>query len=157
MQFSQHHILKRPSLLHCIFLPSLSKIRCPVVCGFQFSSVTQLCLTPCEPMDCNISGLPVHYQLLEFTQTHVHWVGDAIQPSHPLSSPSSATFSHSQHQGLFKWVSFFASGGQCIRVSASESVIPMNIQDWFPLGWQERRKGKIYPFKWRIPKNSKER
>ena len=55
-------------------------------------------------MDCSTPGLPVHHQLLEFTQTHVHWVGDAIQPSHPLSSPSSPTFNLSQHQGPFKWV-----------------------------------------------------
>ena len=55
-------------------------------------------------MECNISGLPVHHQLLEFTQTHVHWVGDAIQPSHPLSSLSPPAFNLSQHQGLFQWV-----------------------------------------------------
>ena len=59
-----------------------------------------------QPMDCSTSGLRVHHQLLEFTQTHVHWVGDAIQPFHPLSSPSPPTFNLSQHQGLFKWVSF---------------------------------------------------
>ena len=67
------------------------------------SSVTQSCLTLCNPMDCSMQGLPVHHQLLEFTQTHVHWVSDAIQPSHPLSSPSPPTFNLSQHQGLFKW------------------------------------------------------
>ena len=70
----------------------------------QFSSVTQLCPTLCDPMNCSTPGLPVHYQLPEFTQTHVHWFSDAIQPSHPLSSPSLA-FNLSQHQGLFKWVS----------------------------------------------------
>ena len=69
----------------------------------QFSSVAQLCLTLCDPMDCSMPGLPVHHQLLEFTQTHVHWVGDAIQPSHPLSSPSPPAFNLSQHQGLFQW------------------------------------------------------
>ena len=68
------------------------------------SSVTQLCPTVCDPMDCNTPGLPVHHQLAEFTQTHVYWVGDAIQPSHPLSSPSPPAVSLSQHQGLFKWV-----------------------------------------------------
>ena len=78
-------------------------------------------------------GLPVHHQLPEFTQIRVHWVGDAIQPSHPLSS-SSLTFNLSQHQGLFKY-QFFASGGQSTVVSDSASVLPMNIQDWFPLGW----------------------
>ena len=71
----------------------------------QFSLVAQSCLTFCDPMDCSIPGLPVYHQLLEFTQTHAHWVVDAIQPSHPLSSPSPHDFSLSQHQGLFKWVS----------------------------------------------------
>ena len=70
----------------------------------QFSLVPHLCPTLC-PMDCSIPGLPVHHQLQEFTQTHVHWVGDAIQPSHPLSSPSLPSFNLSQHQGIFKWVS----------------------------------------------------
>ena len=74
----------------------------PVV---QLSSVTQLFPTFCNPMDCSMPGLPVHHQLLEFTQTHVHHVGDAIQPSHPLSSPFPPAFNLSQHQGLFKWVS----------------------------------------------------
>ena len=138
-------------------------------------------------MDCSMSVFPVHHQLPEFTQTHVHWVGDAIQPFHPLSSPSPPTFNLFQHLGLFQWVSslhqvakvlefqlqhqsskeysgftesnlldglesisrvfsntivqkhqFFASGGQSIGVSASTSVLPMNIQDWFPLGWTGR-------------------
>ena len=66
----------------------------------QFSSVAKSCLTLCDPMDCSMPGIPVHHQLPEFTQTHVHWVSDAIQPSHPLSSPSA--FNLSQHQGLFK-------------------------------------------------------
>ena len=71
----------------------------------QFSSVTQLCPTLCNPMDCSMPGFPVHLQLPELTQTHVHWVDDVIQPSHPLSSPSPPTFNLSQHQGLFKWAS----------------------------------------------------
>ena len=71
---------------------------------FQFSSVTQLGPTLCDLMNCSTPGLPVHQQPLESTQTHVHWVGDAIQPSHPLSSPSPA-FDLSRHQGLFQWVS----------------------------------------------------
>ena len=70
----------------------------------QFSSV-QLCLTVCNPMDCNAPGFPVHHQLPEPTQTHVYWVGDAIQLSHPLSSPSPPAFNLSQHQGVFHWVS----------------------------------------------------
>ena len=67
----------------------------------QFNSVAQLCLTLCDPTDWSTPGFPVHHQLLELTQTHVHWVGDAIQPSHPLSSPSPPAFSLSQHQGFF--------------------------------------------------------
>ena len=68
----------------------------------QFRSVTQSCPTLCDPMDCSTPGLPVHHQLLELAQTPVHLVGDAIQPSHPLSSPSPPAFNLSQHQGLFQ-------------------------------------------------------
>ena len=82
-----------------------------------FSS--QSCPTPCDPMDCSTPGLPVHHQLLELTQTHVHWVDDAAQPSHPLSSPSS-TFNLSQHQGLFKWVS--SSHHFSYRINQSEQI-----------------------------------
>ena len=71
----------------------------------QFSSVTQSCLTLCDPMNRSMPGLPAHHQLPESTQTRVHWVGDAIQPSHPLLSPSPPALNLSQHQGLFKWVS----------------------------------------------------
>ena len=68
--------------------------------SIQFCSVTQSCPTLCDPMDCSTPGFPVHHQLLELTQTHVHWVGNAMQPSHPLSSPSLSTFNLSQHQGI---------------------------------------------------------
>ena len=101
------------------------------ISSFQFSSVTQSCPTLCDPMNYSTSGLPVHHQLLKFTQTHVRWVGNAMQPSHPLSSPSPPAFILFQHQGP----QFFASVGQSIGVSASASVLPINIQDWFPLGW----------------------
>ena len=67
------------------------------------SSVAQSCLTLCNPMDCSTPGLPVHHQLLETSQTYVHCVGDAIQPSHPVSSPSPPALNLSQHQGLFNW------------------------------------------------------
>ena len=69
------------------------------------SSVTQSCPTLCDPMDCSTLGFPVHHQLPELIQTHVHWVGNVIQPSYPLSSPSPLAFNLSQHQCLFKWVS----------------------------------------------------
>ena len=72
---------------------------------FQFSSVAQSCPTLCDPVNHSTPGLPVQHQLPEFTQTHVHWVGDAIQRSHHLSSPSLPSFNLSQHQDLFKWVS----------------------------------------------------
>ena len=73
--------------------------------GHYFSSVAQSCPTLCDPMNRSMPGFPVHHQLPESTQTHVHWVGDAIQPSHALSSPSPPALNLSQHQGLFKWVS----------------------------------------------------
>ena len=77
------------------------RIFCPSV---QFSSVAQSCLTLCDPMNHSMPGRPVHHKLPEFTQTHVHQVGDATQPSHPLSSPSPPAPNPSQHQGLFQWV-----------------------------------------------------
>ena len=78
-----------------------------IICLFssvQFSSVAQLCLTLCNPMNRSTPGLPVHHQLPEFTQTHVHRVSDAIQPSHPLLSPSLPSPNPFQHQSLFQWV-----------------------------------------------------
>ena len=85
-------------------LPPLMELS-PQFSSVQFSSVVQSCLTLGYPMNRSRPGLPVHHQLLEFTQTHVHWIGDAIQPSHPLSSPSPPALNLSQHQGLFQWVS----------------------------------------------------
>ena len=81
----------------------------------------------CDPMDCSLPGLPFHYQLLELTQTHVHCISYALQPSHLLSSPSPPTFNLSQHQGL--------QVAKVLEFQASASVLPMNIQDQFPLGW----------------------
>ena len=87
----------------------------------QYSSVAQSCLTLCDPMDCSLPGFPVHHQLLEFTQTHVHWVSDAIQPSNPLLSPSPPAFSIFQHQGLFQWIS---SSHQVAK------VLELQLQHW---------------------------
>ena len=100
----------------------------------QFSSVTQLCPTLSDTMDCSTPGLPVHHQLPEFTQTHVHRVGDAIPPSHPVIPFSSCPQSFPA-SGSFPVSLFFTSGGQRIRVSASASILPMNTQDWSPLRW----------------------
>ena len=124
------------------------KLECILLCErsqsekAQFSSVTQSCLILCDPMDWSMPGLPVHHQLLKFTQTHVHWVGDAIQPSshyHPTISSSLVPFSSRLQSfpasGSFQMSQLFTSGGRSIGVSASASVLPMNIQDWFPLGW----------------------
>ena len=95
-------------------------------------SVIQLCPALCHPLDWSTPGFPVLHHLLEFAQTDVHWVGDAIQPSHPLSSPFPPAFNLSQHQSFpMSWL--FASGGQSTGASASAPVLPMNIQDWFPL------------------------
>ena len=104
------------------------------ILSVQFSLVTELCPTLCDPMDYSSPSLPVHHQLPELTQIHVHWVGDAIQPSHPLSSPTPPALNLSQHQGLFKWVS---SLHQVVKVLEFQLQhhFPMNIQDWFPLGW----------------------
>ena len=101
---------------------------------YQFSSVSQSCLTLCDTMNHSTPGLPVHHQLPEFTQTHVHWVSDAMQPSHPVVPLSSCPQSFSATES-FQKSQLFASGGQSIGVSASTSVLPMNTQDWFPLGW----------------------
>ena len=100
----------------------------------QFNSVPQSCLTLCDPMNCSAPGLPVHDQLPEFTQTHVHRVGDAIQPSHPLSSPSPPAPNPSHHQS-FPMSQLFTWGGQSTGVSALASVLPKNTQDWSPLEW----------------------
>ena len=86
------------SRLVITFLPSF------LFSSVQFSSVTQSCPTLCDPMNCSMPGLPIHHQLLEFTQTHVHRVSDAIQPSHPLSSPSPPAPNPSQHQSPFQWI-----------------------------------------------------
>ena len=85
-------------------------------------------------MECSIPGLPVHHQLLELTRIHVHWVGDAIQPSHPVI-PFSSRLQSFPASGSFQTIQFFTSGGQSIGVSALASVLPMNTQDWSPLGW----------------------
>ena len=91
---------------------------CFQVINIHFSSVAQSCPTLWDTMDCSMLGLPVHHQLPESTQIHVHWVGDTIQPSQPLSSPSPPAFNLSQHQGLFKWV---RSSHQVASISNSPS------------------------------------
>ena len=113
----------------------------------RFSSVTSNSLSP---HGLQHAGLPVHHQLPELIQTHIHWVGDAIQPSHPLLSPSPPAFNLFQCQGL-PMSQFFTSGDQSIGVSASALDLPMNIQDWFPLGYTgwisllSKRLSRVFP------------
>ena len=97
-------------------------------------SIAKSCPTLWDPMDYSMPGIPVRHHFPEFAQTHVHWVSDAIQPSHPLLSPPLTALILSQHQRLFQWVGSFTSSAQSIGALASASVFPMNIQGWFPLG-----------------------
>ena len=98
-------------------------------------SVAQSCPPLCDPMDCSISGLPVLHHLLDFAQTHVQWVSDAIQPSHPLSLHPPPALNLSQHQSLFQWVWLFTSGGQSIGASASSSVFQWIFRVDFFYDW----------------------
>ena len=100
---------------------------------FSHSVVSQLFLW--DPMNHSTPDLPVHHQLPGFTQTHVHWVSHVIQPSHSLLSHCLPSPNTSQHQGLFHWVSSPHGVAKVFGVSASGSVLPMNTQDWSPLGW----------------------
>jgi len=100
----------------------------------QFSSVAQSCATLCDPMNRSMPGLPVHHQHPEFTQTHVHRVSDAIQPSHPLLSPSPPAPNPSQHQS-FPTSQLFAWGGQNTGVSPLASLLPKKSQGWSPSEW----------------------
>ena len=102
----------------------------------------------CNTMNRSTPGLPVHHQLLESTQTHVHWVGDAIQPSHPLSSsviPISSCPQSFPASGSFPVSQLFASGGQRIGVSASTSVLPVNTQDWSPCSPRDSQESSPTP------------
>ena len=103
---------------------------------YRVSSVTQSCPTLCDPMNCSMPGLPVHHQLAGFTQTHAHRVGDSIQPSHPLSSPSPPAPNPSQHQGLFQWVNSsheVASFSFSISPSNESSGLISFRVDWLDL------------------------
>ena len=98
------HVFDKVSLFS-IYLRNYRKWPQSRLLSVRFNSVTQSCPTLCNPTDCSTPGFPVHHPLLELAQTHVHRVGDAIEPSHPLLSPSPPAFNLSQHQGLFQWVS----------------------------------------------------
>ena len=95
--------------------------------------VAKPCSILCDPMDCSAPGFPILHYLLEFAQTHIHGVSDAVQPSHPLSSPSPPTLNLSQHQGLFQWVGSLHLVAKVLELQ-HQSFQWMNIQGWFPLG-----------------------
>ena len=126
------HILRQLLSKHFNHVPLLLKYLSLLsiwISSVQFSSVAQSCPTLCDPINCSTPGLPVHHQLPEFTQTLVHRVGDAIQPSHPLWSSFPPAPNPSQHQS-FPMSQLFAWGGQSIGVSALASVLLKNTQDW---------------------------
>ena len=125
-----------PPIKFLSFTPtSMSVFSCSLFLFSWFNSVAQLWPTLCDPMNRSMPGLSVRHQLPESTQTHVHCVSDAIQPSHPLSSPFPPALNLSQHQSLFIWVSSPHQVAKVLGVSASTSVPPMKTQDWSPLGW----------------------
>ena len=109
------------------------------LCALDFSSVTQSSPTLCDPIDCSTPCLPIHNQLLEFTQTHVHWVGDTIQPSHPLSPLSPPAFNLSQHRGLFKWVSSSqqVAKNDCNIQTGSCNILNLTLELSFCIGFSE--------------------
>ena len=100
-----------------------------IICSF-----TKLCPTLCDPTDCSTTGFPALHQVPEFTQTHLHWFGDAVQPSHPLLLPSPPAFNLSQHKGLFQWVGSSDQVAKILELQLSASVLPVIIPGWFPLG-----------------------
>ena len=110
------------------------------ILSVQFSSVAQSCLTLCDPRDCSMPGFPIHHQLPEPTQTHVHCIGDAIQPSHSLSSTSPPMFNLSKHQGFFRQVRSWHRLDKILEFWLQHQSFPMNIQDWFPLAFWIRSK-----------------
>ena len=117
-------------------LPTCGRFRQQQLQNYCLSSVHFSCsvVSDCHPMDCSTPGFPVHHQLLKLAQSHVHWVGDAIQPSHPLSSPSSPVLNLSQHQGFIKWVSSSHQVAKVLEFQLQHQSFQW-IQGWFPLGW----------------------
>ena len=130
-------VSEKDTLFPSLYLNQLLKIICPLwVITKMFGggcSVAKSCLTLCDPMDCSMPGLPVPYYLPEFAQDHVHWVSDAIQPSHPLFSPILLLPSIFPASGSFPVSWLFTSGSPSIGASTSASVLPMSFQGWFPL------------------------
>ena len=100
-------------------------------------SVTKSCLTLCNPMDCSMPGFPVLHYRLESGQTHVHWVSDTIQPSHPLFPPSPSALNLSQDQGLFQWVGSSHQVAKVLELQLQHKSFQWIFRGWFPLGWTD--------------------
>ena len=120
-------ILKHPDVHHLSVSGDFTELA-RLTRSVQFNSVTQSCPTLCDPMNCSTPGLPVHHHLQEFTQTHVHRVHDATQPSDPLSSPSPPALNPSQHQSLFQGVNSSHEVAKVLELTLA-SVLPKNTQD----------------------------
>ena len=129
-----------------LFFYKLTFITCRAVisCGW-FSSAAQSCLTLCDPMDCSTPGFPVHHQLLEFTQTHVHLVSDTIQPSHLLSFPSPPAFNLSQHQGLFKWISSWHQVAKVLEFQLQHRSFQRLFKTDFLSDWLDSQESPLTP------------
>ena len=113
-------------------IPTKLLAHCEVL---QFSSVAQSSPTVCDPMNRSTPGPAVHHQLPELTQTHIHWIGDAIQPSHPLLSPSPPAFKLSQHQGLFKWISSSHQMAKVLEIQLQHQSFQWTFRIDFLKGW----------------------
>ena len=118
-----------------ITLPTKVRLVKTMVFPVQFSSFAQLCPTLCNPMNCSTPGLPVHHQLPELAQSHVHWVGNAIQPSYPLSSPSPPAFNLSQHQHLFQWVSSSLQVAKVLELQLQHLSFQWIFRAYFLYDW----------------------
>ena len=140
--FGQWLVLRLKKFYHCYQLCIESK---GPLCDTWDQISGQWCPTLCDPMNRSTPGLPVHYQLLEFTQTYVHWVSDAIQPSHPLSSPSPPAPSHSQHKSLFQWVNYSHEVAKVLEVSALASFLPKKSQGWSPCSPRDSQESSPTP------------
>ena len=126
------HLVTKEYSLKSTVIPLTERWPPSATYSYHCCWVTQSCLTLCDPMDCSTPDFPVLHYLLEFAQTHVHWVNDAIQPISSSLAPFSSCPQSFPASGSFTMSGLFASDGQSIGISASLSVLPMNIQGWFP-------------------------
>ena len=139
---AQNHIYSGFSL--CLFRRGLSDVLGGCLLGYCCCLVTKFCPALCDPMDCNMPGLPILHYLPEFAQTHVHWISDAIQPSHPLSSPSPPAFNLSQ--SLFQWVSSLHQVVKVLELQLQTSIDPVNTLLWSPCYQRDSQESSPAPW-----------